>query len=289
MSTKSAIDAQRLNAFLVEPEKLTLVTDPEHALYDPRVHLPVDENLVLNIMVHGVREAIHLAKDGDKLLVAAGRRRVKATIEANKRLRKDGREAVKIRAFVERGDDGDMMGVMILENEFRREDSPMVKAKKALRLLNLGKSEDEVAVMYGVAPATLRAWLSLLELAAPVQKAVEAGTVGTVAAATLAKLPKAEQAEALESLLEAGGGTTKARQTVAKRKGREVKERPSAKDLQAAFVAADGVAKSKVTAEIEAIRDTLAWVLGERKTPPAELAACLKSSHIHEQAEAAHG
>lgn len=51
---KNSIDAYgacgKSNVLSFEPEKLHLVTDKSHPLYDERIHLPLSEGMVLNIM-----------------------------------------------------------------------------------------------------------------------------------------------------------------------------------------------------------------------------------------------
>ena len=39
----------KTNVLMFEPEKLHLVTDKTHLLYDERINLPIDEGMVLNI------------------------------------------------------------------------------------------------------------------------------------------------------------------------------------------------------------------------------------------------
>ena len=75
---KSAIDAPRVNAFSLDPDEVVLVTDPKHVLFDKRALLPPDEQLVKSIMAKGVLTPIHVFRDGDKVLVINGRRRVTA-------------------------------------------------------------------------------------------------------------------------------------------------------------------------------------------------------------------
>lgn len=41
----------KTNVLTFEPEHLHLITDKTHPLYDERVHLPIDEGMVLNIAV----------------------------------------------------------------------------------------------------------------------------------------------------------------------------------------------------------------------------------------------
>lgn len=55
---KNSIDAYgasgKSNVLFFEPENLHLVTDTTHPLYDERVHLPLNEAVILNIMELGV-------------------------------------------------------------------------------------------------------------------------------------------------------------------------------------------------------------------------------------------
>jgi ParB family chromosome partitioning protein len=172
-----ALDAQRSDVFMLEPEKLTLVTDPAHPLYDPRVHDEPDEALVRNIMVYGVLEPVLIRKNGERVEVIAGRGRVKAALEANRRLTAEGKQPIRVPAIVKRGQDADMFGVLISENECRREDSPLAKSEKALRLINMGKSTAEVAIAFGVKRQSVESWLALGDVAQPVREAVEAGEI----------------------------------------------------------------------------------------------------------------
>ena len=53
----------KTNVLTFEPENLHLVTDKAHPLYDERIHLPINEAMVLNIMDQGVLEPIIVWKD----------------------------------------------------------------------------------------------------------------------------------------------------------------------------------------------------------------------------------
>ncbi|HBW7160890.1 TPA: hypothetical protein MFC29_003330 [Klebsiella pneumoniae] len=53
----------KTNVLTFEPEHLHLITDKTHPLYDERVHLPIDEGMVLNIKELGVLEPIIVWKD----------------------------------------------------------------------------------------------------------------------------------------------------------------------------------------------------------------------------------
>lgn len=52
-STEAYGASGKTNVLNFEPERLHLVTDRAHPLYDERIHLPLDEAMVLNIMDQG--------------------------------------------------------------------------------------------------------------------------------------------------------------------------------------------------------------------------------------------
>jgi ParB family chromosome partitioning protein len=213
------LNAQRSDVFVLEPDKLTLVTDPASPLYDPRVHDDPDESLVRNIMVYGVIEPVIIRKNGDAVEVVAGRGRVKAALEANRRLEAEGKQPIRVPAIVKRGQDADMFGVLISENECRREDSPLAKSEKALRLINMGKTTAEVAIAFGVSRQSVESWLALGDVAEPVLHAVEAGEVSATAAAQLSGLAREKQVETFETLKAEGGPVTVERARKAVREG----------------------------------------------------------------------
>lgn len=205
---KTAVEAPRRDMFLVPPEKLTLVTDENHFLYDERVHLPLDESMVANIMALGIKQNITIAKEGDALLVVNGRQRVKSALEANKRLAKLGEAPVAVPCVLQGGEEDDKFAVMISTNEICRADGILVKARKAARYLDRGHTPAEAATIFGVVPRTILNWIKLLGLCETVKDAVEAGRIGPTAAAQLADLAPAEQKERLKALLESEGKIT---------------------------------------------------------------------------------
>lgn len=203
---KTAFDAARQTIFLFPPEELVLVDDPAHPLYQGRVHLPVSEQLVRSMLVKGFRSVIIVRRDGDKGLVVDGRQRVKAACEANRRLVAEGKEPLRVRAYLERGDDADLFGVMVLSNKGRQDDDPMAEAQELKRFLDMGRSEEEAAAIFCVPTSRVRQMMTLFDLAPKVQKAVSDGKVSISAAAKMAKLDSADQVERLDELLAAGNG-----------------------------------------------------------------------------------
>lgn len=203
---KNSIDAYgasgKSNVLSFLPEKLHIVTDKTHPLYDERIHLPIDEGMVLNIMDQGVLEPVIVWKDPETGLtcVVDGRQRVRHTIEANKRLEKAGQATLMVPGVAKRGSAIRMMQAMVSANEIRRADTPLGRAKKMVDALERGHDEKDLALMFGVSIQTVQATLALLDTTSDVQAAVEAGVVTATQARQLAKLSPDQQREKVKEL-----------------------------------------------------------------------------------------
>ncbi|RWA55315.1 hypothetical protein AU476_07345 [Cupriavidus sp. UYMSc13B] len=210
---KNSVDAYgaagKTNLLFFDPDALTLVTDLASPLYDPRVHLPVDEDLARNIDYQGVIEPILILKNPEtaETDVVVGRQRVKAARLANEWRRARGAALIQVPAYVHKGNRRDALDVIVSENEVRQADSPLGRAEKMRRLMAIGRSEQEVAVVFGCKVQTVRSTLALLECTAAVQKAVESGSINMTHATRLAKLQPAEQRAKVAELVAAGDGT----------------------------------------------------------------------------------
>ena len=220
--SKDALGAKgKKDQFQFDPNDLVLVVDPKHPLYDKRVHLPVKESLVRNIMAFGVIEPIVVRKNPEtgEVEVVAGRQRVMACREANRRLIAQGLEPHWIPAIVRRGECTSLMGVMASENEHREDDSPVGRAEKMQRMLDMGRSEEEVAVTFGLkTAATVKQSVLLLEAPRVVRDAVESEAITPTEGSKLAKMEPEAATKALERLLkEAPRQSGKKRRANAKR------------------------------------------------------------------------
>lgn len=273
-----------------DPEDLVIVDDPKNPLYDPRAKLPVDDALVRNIMVHGVLQPVILRRNGERpdgtavMEVVAGRQRVKAAREANKRLHAAGAEEVLVPAIVKRGDDEMTFGVMVSENELRRGDSPIEKARKLQRYLDMGGGEDKAAVVFGVSRGTIRNLLALLDCDKSVQKAVEAGSItATLAATEFSKVPRDEQKAALDKLLASGGATkgSKARDNVrAVRSGGETAEATPRMPTRAKLERAATAVKYNQSAYSDGFRAAIDWMLGNKPRGWSDVKALLEEAEV---------
>lgn len=209
---KNSIEAYgasgKTNLLFFDPEILTLVTDESSPFFDPRVYLPVDEDLARNIDYQGVLEPIAVQKNPETgaVEVVIGRQRTKAARFANQWRKDRGVAPVQVPAFVHKGARGSALDVIASENELRQADSPLGRAEKMRRLMALGRGEDQIAVIFGCKPQTVRSTLALLECCSDVQKAVEAGKIGVTHAKQLSTLEPAEQRAKVAKLVAAGNG-----------------------------------------------------------------------------------
>jgi ParB family chromosome partitioning protein len=204
---KNSVDAYgasgKTNVLMFVPENLHLVDDPTHPLYDERIHLPLDEAMVLNIMDQGVIEPIVVWKDKETGLVCVvdGRQRVKHAIEANIRLLQEGKEPLHVPGVVRIGSANRMSQAMVSANEIRRADTPLGRAKKMADMLSRGNDEEDLALFFGISIQTVLATLSLLECTQAVQNAVESGQITIGHARQLADLPPEEQRDKVQQLV----------------------------------------------------------------------------------------
>ncbi len=200
----------KTNVLTFEPENLHLVTDKTHPLYDERIHLPISEAMVLNIMDQGVLEPIIVWKDPEtgRSCVVDGRQRVRHTIEANKRLAKEGKPLLMVQAVTKRGSAVRMAQAMVSANEIRQADTPLGRAKKMADALERGHDEQDLSLMFGCSVQTVRATLSLLDATQAVKDAVESGTVTVTQARQLASLEPEAQREKVKEIETATAGTS---------------------------------------------------------------------------------
>lgn len=194
----------------IDPERLTLVSDKSHPLYDDRVHLPLVENMVLSIMTAGVKVAIAIrlngkdSKDRPIVEVVDGRQRTKNAREANKRLKKAGQDIKLVKCIPEKGEDADFISTMIIMNEFKQERSVMSRVRLLKRLLDAGKTQPQAAITLGVSTGTIANYLRLLDCDTSVQEAVDKNLIPAEAAKRLATMNRDEQKVALDSMVAVG-------------------------------------------------------------------------------------
>ena len=223
--SKQALPGKRGNYFFMKTSDLVLVRDKNHFLYDARVDEPLDPLFVDSIDEDGILEPVLVWKDrGEKVLVVAGRQRVRAADKVNEQ------RANAMRADDELGADRvlvpciaistqgltaletieKLQRIMILENEKRKDDTPLGIAQKTQRYLEAtGGDKVLVAARLKVTTKTVDARLKLLTMAPGVQQAVEQGKIGFWAATELAALPQDQQEQQAGALIKASEGGLK--------------------------------------------------------------------------------
>lgn len=197
-------DVQKSQVLLFDPADLKIVTNPREMYFDERALLETSDSLVKNIMTNGVIQPVVIAKDGSQAVVVAGRQRVKAAREANQRLSEMGAEPLKVPCVLRRGDNAEMYGIVIAENEQRRDDIPMDKARKLNRYLNYGGTIELAAEVFGVSLNTIKNWMALLDLTDEAKEAVKSGDISSSAAKELSHLPNQEQEKAIKKIKRSG-------------------------------------------------------------------------------------
>jgi ParB family chromosome partitioning protein len=224
-----------------DPDDVVLVEEKDSALYDARVENDYDEGLVLNMMfeIDGVPQGVIEPLSGrrntetGKVEIIVGRRRTKAAREANRRLRKQGREPIRLPVWIKRANDHRAMSMLISENEHRQDDSPSNRAKKAQRYIDLGRDEKEVAILFGISEATVKNLLKFQDAPTAVRHAADAGKITMSDALRLAREEPDVAKEKLEKLLEHAPRTPGRKRSKNAKKAAEILgKRPAAKKLE---------------------------------------------------------
>jgi hypothetical protein len=197
--------ATRGSYFKLDPFAIIIVgldtnDGPEHPLYDKRITLPLDEDMIEGICLYGVLISIRVVVIDGKPHVTDGRQRVRNARAAIERLRARGEVSdILIPATAEKMGDEDRQALIgIVTNEHRFGDSPLIRAAKMQQLLDRGIDVKRIALVFRVSVATVQANLKIGTLSAPVKRAIESGAISPTAAAKLADLPKADQVAALD-------------------------------------------------------------------------------------------
>src|SRR6185437_7958758 len=166
---KNSIEAYgasgKSNVLFFEPEKLVIVTDEKHPLFDPRATKVLDPAFVANVGHYGVCQPIIVRKNPETgaTEVVAGRQRVRAARVVNEERKKRGEVLMLVPAVVRRDEDARLMGVMASENEARAGNTPLERAQLMQRMLNAGAAPSELEKAFACSAATLKNSLALLE------------------------------------------------------------------------------------------------------------------------------
>jgi len=255
---------KRRDALLIDPDDLVLEDDKDGPLFDPRARLAPDEPLVQLMMNDDVGtelSAILITKEEGRAKVVAGRRRVVAAREANRRLRAEKREPRLLLCLPKTSDSKGLLALMVAENEHRLSDTPLNRARKLQRYLDEGGTMEEAAEVFGTSERTLKSLQALLSCSVKVRTMVEKGNVPLSQARKLAKLQPAEQDEQVEKVKrepKAKGKRKKGEEKTARAKGKGVLEKLR---LEAEAQKPEGNERGIA----DAVRDLLDYLLGRRE------------------------
>jgi ParB family chromosome partitioning protein len=198
--------ANQRSVTYLDPKNIHIVglddTQGEDALlYDERISLDVDENLVKNIKMYGIQSPVICRNDDGNFVVVDGRQRVRAARQANEELSAAGEVTLKVPVITVMAEDRVVSGIMVSTNEIRRADAILTKARKAARLFNQGLSHDEVSISFGCSVQTVRNYLRLVQADPSVHTAIEEGKISASVGLELALLGRDEQLAELTKLL----------------------------------------------------------------------------------------
>jgi ParB-like chromosome segregation protein Spo0J len=207
-----ADSAPRQEVKMYDPAEVVIIgldTDDGHAHwgYDEESNKnPVLEADVLFTYEHGVIQNVLGRRDGDKVVIVAGRGRTRQLREANVRRKKDGQAPWFLPVKIVQGDARKMLVLKHGENSHRREQSPLARAKQAAELKEQFP-EDQAAMIMGLGVAQFRSLLKLNDTAPAVQKALMTGKLHQTAAVELSQLSEKDQTEKLATILETAAAT----------------------------------------------------------------------------------
>ena len=267
--SKRADDAPRQDLKMYDPNAVIVIgidtpADLTHWGYDEESNqTPLLEASVLFTVTHGIIQPLIGRRDGDKIVIVAGRGRTRLLREANARRVADGLTPWLLPVRIVRGDEKQMRILKHGENSHRRDQNPLARARHAYELSQL-MPEAEAATTMGLGLPQFKAVMKFLDLAPEVQKGVQKGDLKPTAALELATLSEADQtAKLAEIMANSNGKRVTQREVKAKihaSNGQEPPETPSTRIKKVTAILdklKDGATKDDLWATIEKIRNAV--------------------------------
>jgi hypothetical protein len=268
----------RVQKFMFDPDKLILITDPKHKLYQATAVQKPPQWMIDSILLHGVKAAIKVRKGPMRrnvqlMEVIYGRRRVLATRAANVIRKSRGEEPYLIPGDVFLGTDEEALTLIQIENHHRERPSMLDDAIAARNALELGTPKAQVLEQMRWTAGELAQHLALLDCDKSVQDAIAARLIPDKTVKALAKLERSEQVEAVKELVAKGATGAKAARaelakshpdsagSVAKQPRGRTRKQIEAKRDKLEEMLATAPAKNKLA--LESYITSLRWVLGE--------------------------
>lgn len=167
----------------------------------PRIDEDIDDAFIQSVREDGVRKPVEVFRDGNRVVLLAGRRRVRAARivwkeQEEQKTALDRRIAVRV--LIRSGSPDELFKFNVRDNSDRKDLNPIQRATLMQSYQKYaGDDIDKTARMFGVSGPTVRSYLTLLDLAPSVQEAVARRTFSITNALRLSALPRAEQAAKL--------------------------------------------------------------------------------------------
>ena len=190
--------------FNADDERLKVITDKQHVLYDRRVELPLEESMIESISEIGVLHPIEVRKVGDNYEVIDGRRRVLHAREAQRRY-PDRKIAIPVRPVTRR--DSEAARDATVSNAQRRDSSPVTRGEEAIRLMeSFGWGQDDVCRFFGAGWSAIQSWIKVARCASDcVKEALENNEITLTKAIQISRHKEEHQEAQLKKVLEKGG------------------------------------------------------------------------------------
>lgn len=178
----------------------------DHALFDPRITLPLDENILANIQEFGVKippllEEVKDEETGEvQLLVVDGRQRIRYAREINKRLKKIGEPPRSIPVLIQKNtDENDLVALQSGLNDGRVGDDLLGLAERAAMFKRRSTKIEDIAVAMCKTPNTIRNYLKIHALPSDVKRGIKDGRITVSAGLELAKKTEEDRARILDA------------------------------------------------------------------------------------------
>lgn len=191
-------DTTKGNIFFFDAndQRLVVIMDKSHKLYDRRVELPLEENMLKSILDKGILSPVIVRRVGDEYHVTDGRRR---TLHAREIQRRHPDLKVRIPVLIRTAKDFEALEIATISNVQRQDDSPVIRGENAARMLEMGGTREEIADLFGVEWSTVQCWITLFERGVEqLHKAVEANEVTLTKAIEIARKRPERQLVAIE-------------------------------------------------------------------------------------------
>lgn len=186
----------------IPPDRFDFITDEKHPLYDPRVKMPLDLEMLESIRAlalekgpsKAIKERVTAYRNGaGRVIVNKGRMRVRCALK----LAEEGVKVLVPTKIVRYLDDAEAYEDLVRENEERNETPPTMRAQQAQKMIDFGRDKAHVARMFRFKTVNgLELLLGTLDLDPKVRKLVDKGSISfSLAATELRKFPLEAQVE----------------------------------------------------------------------------------------------